>query len=180
MQRVPVFDLDGTLIDSDEALVAPFVALGIDRSRITFGHVLDEECDRLGIQVADYLAAYDDTAAQPFAGVTELLAGIGRWAVCSNKHALAGRAELDRLGWEPEVALFSDAFAGSKELGPVLDALALEPADILFVGDTAHDRRCAEAVGSPFAVAGWNRRATRAADDLVLERPGDLLAHLQT
>ncbi|MEY2591194.1 MAG: hypothetical protein QOJ67_3178, partial [Acidimicrobiaceae bacterium] len=30
---VPLFDLDGTLLDSDEALAAPFVALGVARER---------------------------------------------------------------------------------------------------------------------------------------------------
>ena len=46
---VPIFDLDGTLIDSDAALVAPFVALGVPREAVTFGHVLQDECDRLGL-----------------------------------------------------------------------------------------------------------------------------------
>ena len=60
-----VFDVDGTLLDSDEPLIAPFVHLGIDRADITFGHVLADECERLGISVAAYLDAYDVTASQP-------------------------------------------------------------------------------------------------------------------
>ncbi len=171
---IPVFDLDGTLVDSDEALVAPFVSLGVPREEITFGHVLADECERLGISLDAYLAAYDPQAAQPFPGVTELLDDIGRWAVCSNKHPTSGRAELARLGWTPELALFSDAFDGPKQLGPVLDRLALDPSHVVFIGDTAHDRTCVRMAGARFALAGWNPRAVAEPGDLVLSHPRDL------
>ncbi|MCU1452132.1 MAG: gph, partial [Acidimicrobiales bacterium] len=146
---IGVFDLDGTLLDTDEALVGTFVALGVRREEITFGHVLDEECARFGLSVEDYVTRYDADLAQPFPGVAELVAGLDRWGVCSNKHPTSGRAELDRLGWRPDVALFADAFGGPKRLQPVLDALGVPAAAVVFVGDTAHDRACAAAVGCP-------------------------------
>jgi HAD superfamily hydrolase (TIGR01549 family) len=158
-RRIPLFDLDGTLIDSDEALAAPFVALGVDRADVTFGHVLADECLRLGISVDDYLSHYDEAAAKPFPGVEDLLAGLERWAVCSNKHPRSGRAELERLGWRPDASFFADAFDGPKRLEPVLHALELDAGSVLFVGDTAHDRACADAVGCPFVLAAWNPRA---------------------
>jgi HAD superfamily hydrolase (TIGR01549 family) len=173
--RLAVFDLDGTLVDSDAALVAPFVALGVDPAAVTFGHVLADECARLGISVDAYLDHYDSDAVQPFAGVTELLARIDRWVVCSNKHPGAGRAELDRLGWQPDLALFSDAFDGPKRLEPVLDVLGLTADQIVFVGDTAHDRRCATDVGAVFGLAGWNPRSVPEPGDVVLGRPIEVL-----
>ncbi|CAN5854217.1 N-acetylmuramic acid 6-phosphate phosphatase MupP [soil metagenome] len=176
--RLVVFDLDGTLLDSDEALVAPFVALGVARDRVTFGHVVAEECTRLGLDIDAYIDRYDPSAAQPFPGVVELLAGIGRWAVCSNKHPRSGRAELARLGWEPEAALFADAFDGPKALEPVLSALAVKPAEVVFVGDTSHDRACAQATGVPFILAGWNPRAAPAPGDLVAAHPTEVSAFL--
>ena len=178
MTLIPVFDLDGTLIDSDDALAAPFVLLGVDRADVTFGHVLEHECARLGIDVADYLAAYDDRAAQPFPGVAALVAGLDRWAVCSNKHSEAGYAELARLGWRPEVALFNDAFDGPKHLAPVLDALGLSAEEVVFVGDTAHDRSCAQAAGVRFGLAAWNPRSRPQPGDVVLSHPGEVLALL--
>jgi phosphoglycolate phosphatase-like HAD superfamily hydrolase len=170
-----VFDLDGTLLDSDAALVAPFVALGVPEEQITFGHTLADECARLRITVDDYLARYDTDLALPFAGVEDLVAQLDRWAVCSNKHPLGGNAELARLGWAPDVAMFADSFDGPKRLGPVLDAIGAQPRDVIFIGDTDHDRRCAQEVGCAFALAGWNPRASAVAGDRVLARPLDLL-----
>ena len=178
MPVVPVFDLDGTLLDSDAALAAPFVALGVPADQITFGHTLAVECDRLGLEVDAYLAHYDDQLALPFAGVEELIAQLDRWALCSNKHQLAGKAEVGRLGWQPDVAMFADSFDGPKQLAPVLDAIGARPQDVIFVGDTDHDRCCARDVGCDFALAGWNPRASAAVGDLVLARPVDLLRYL--
>ncbi len=129
---------------------------------ITYGHVLADECGRFGLSVADYLAHYDVTSARPFAGVEELVAGLHRWGVCSNKDGRSGRAELARLGWTPDVARFADDFdGGPKRLAPVLDALDLrapDRSDIVYVGDTAHDRTAARDAGVAFALAAWNPR----------------------
>jgi HAD superfamily hydrolase (TIGR01549 family) len=171
-----LFDLDGTLVDSEEALRAPFVALGVDPATIPIGLPLVEACRLAGITTDDYLAHYDDTAAHPFPGVDEVLRRLDRWAVCSNKDRASGRRELARLGWSPTVALFSDDFDGApKQLAPVLLALELGADDVAFVGDTAHDRSCAAAAGVRFALAGWNPRAVAEPGDHVLRRPADVL-----
>jgi HAD superfamily hydrolase (TIGR01549 family) len=173
--RIPIFDLDGTLVDSDEALAAAFVALGVPREEVTFGHVLADECARLGVDVQEYLDHYDPSAVGPFPDVVELLAQLPRWAICSNKRPESGLAELERLGWEPDVALFSNAFDGPKSLGPVLDAMGLDPDHAVFVGDTDHDRSIAREAGVLFGLAGWNARATPQPGDIVLAQPSDVL-----
>jgi phosphoglycolate phosphatase len=175
---VPLFDFDGTLVDSDVALTAPWHVLGVDPALVPLGMPLVEACARAGVSVDEYLAHYDASATLPFAGVPELIAGLERWGLASNKERTSGRRELERLGWTPEAAMFSDDFGGrEKELRPLLEVMGLEPDEALFVGDTHHDRACARAVGVRFALAGWNARARGAADpdDLVLDRPLDLL-----
>jgi HAD superfamily hydrolase (TIGR01549 family) len=172
---VAVCDLDGTLIDSDATLVAPFIALGVRLEDIGRGLPAEEECARHGIAIDEFVAAYDTEVAQPYPGVTELVERLGRWAVCSNKHQDSGRAELARLDWRPEVALFTDAFDGPKTLGPVLEALGVTAADVVFLGDTTHDRACAKEAGARFALASWNPKAEAADGDVVLERPEQLL-----
>lgn len=177
--RIPLFDFDGTLVDSDVALTAPFHALGVEPQRIPpLGLPLAEACDWAGISVTAYLAHYDPSAAAPFDGVADLVAQLERWGLASNKDRSSGRQELRRLGWAPEVALFSDDFdSAGKRLGPVLSALALEPDSAVYVGDTDHDRACAADVGVPFALAGWNARARAGAQpgDIVLTRPAQVL-----
>lgn len=172
---IAIFDLDGTLIDSDEALVQPFLALGVARDAITFGHVLGDECERLGISVDAYVAGYDTEVVQPYDGVEAMLAELGRWGIASNKHREAGQAELARLGWKPEVALFTDAFGGPKLLGPVLAAMDVAAERVVYIGDTAHDRRVAAEAGVPFGLAAWNPRAEPAPGDVVLQTPADVL-----
>ena len=178
---VVVFDLDGTLLDSDAALAAPYVALGVPAGEVTFGHVVADECRRLGLSLSAYLERYDVTAAQPFPGVDAVIGALGRWAVCSNKVRSCAVAELERLGWSPDVAFFAEDFGGGpKRLDPVLSAMGVdvgERADVVFVGDSHHDRTCASDAGVRFALAAWNPRAAAIAEDgdLVLERPADLL-----
>jgi phosphoglycolate phosphatase-like HAD superfamily hydrolase len=155
--------------------VAPFVALGVRAEDVKFGALLGDECARLGVAVEDYLERYDGAAAVPFDGVDAMVAQLDRWAVCSNKHASSGRTELARLGWKPETALFSDAFDGPKQLAPVLAALETNADNVVFVGDTDHDRRCAQAIGCQFALASWNPRARAASSDIVLRTPSELL-----
>lgn len=179
-RRIPLFDFDGTLVDSDAALLAPYTALGIDPAdHPPLGLPLGEACDRIGVTVAAYLKLYDPTAVQPFAGVVDLLAGLDRWGLASNKERTSGNRELARLGWQPTVALFTDDFhGGPKQLGPLLGAMALEPGGAVYIGDTAHDRHCAREAGVSFALAGWNPRTAARPGDVVLATPTDLLALL--
>lgn len=173
-RRIAICDLDGTLLDSDAALAAAFTTLGVPATEITFGHVLADECERWGITVEQYLDAYDPAAARPFVGVEELVAGFDVWAICSNKHPNSGHAELDRLGWQPTVAMFADAFDGPKRPGPVLQALGIDATEALFVGDTDHDRSAARDAGLGFVLAGWNPRTTVRPGDLVARTPSDV------
>jgi phosphoglycolate phosphatase-like HAD superfamily hydrolase len=180
----PLFDFDGTLVDSDAALIAPFLALGLTHDELPpLGLPLADACASVGITVEAYVERYDHDAAQPFPGAAELLAGLPRWGLASNKQRAGGHRELARLGWTPAAALFSDDFGGAeKQLAPLLEILALAPSDAVYIGDTAHDRACAGVAGVPFALAGWNPRARAGAQpgDHVLDQPADVLDLLRS
>lgn len=184
-----ICDLDGTLLDSDAALAGAFIALGVPSEQITFGHVVADECERLGLSLSAYLDAYDETAAQPFPGVEEVIrqltksseneSSATRFSICSNKHPRSGFAELARLQWRPAMVAFADSFSGPKTPKPILEQLQLPLDQVLFLGDTEHDRQCAQQAGIAFALAAWNQRASAQADDIVLTTPQQLLTYLQ-
>lgn len=175
-----VFDLDGTLVDSDEALRAAFAANGIDPTGIEMGLPVEEACLQAGVAMEDYVEAYDTDAVEPYPGVGEMLASLPRWAVLSNKHPDSAIAELDRLGWVPEVLMCADTFAWDhKSLVPMLDALGMEPHQVAMVGDSAGDQRCATEIDGRFVWAGWNTRVQVASPDgEVAATPADLLVRL--
>lgn len=174
---IAIFDLDGTLIDSDEALVLPFLQLGLRREEITFGHPVEEYCRMKGLSIEDYVNAYDTTSVQPFDGAEDLVSKLDRWAICSNKYNDSGWAELSRLGWEPELALFSRDFGGAeKSLVPVLERLGVGAGRAIYVGDSATDAAVAQEAGVDFVWAGWNPRTAAATPDgTILAHPLDLL-----
>lgn len=175
-----MFDFDGTLVDSDEALLEPFDRLGIARSEVVMGSAVAEECERLGVALREYVDAYDTEVVEPYEGIEEMLARIPRWAVLSNKHPESATAELRRLGWEPEALMCADAFGWAhKSLVPMLDLLGLEPHEVVMVGDSAGDVRCAEEVDCRFVWAGWNPRVTQGAPrGEVARSPAALLSAL--
>jgi HAD superfamily hydrolase (TIGR01549 family) len=159
-----VFDFDGTLVDSDEALLVPFERLGVDRQEVIMGSAVAEECERLGVPMEAYVANYDVQAVRPFDGVQGMLDAVGRWAIVSNKHPHSAGAELARLGWRPELVLCADAFGWAhKSLRPLLRQVELTPDEVVLVGDSEGDLRCAAEVGCRFIWAGWNPRVARAA-----------------
>ena len=172
-----IFDFDGTLVDSDAALVRPFIVLGVPPDEISFGHAIGEECARLEISLDRYVELYDESTVQPFPGVADVVAQLDRWAISSNKHPVSGQAELDRLGWHPDVALFADHFDWAhKSIAPVLERMGLRAADVVMVGDSHGDVHCADEVGCAFVWAGWNPRVAGARPaGRVLSQPGELL-----
>jgi phosphoglycolate phosphatase-like HAD superfamily hydrolase len=109
--------------------------------------------------------------------VADVVPRLGRWALCSNKHPRSASAELARLGWSPELAVFSDHFDWRhKELGPVLELMGLRAEQVAMVGDSGGDAHCAAQVGCDMVWAGWNPRVAAAdPDGIVLRRPEQLL-----
>ena len=86
-------------------------------------------------------------------------------------------------GLWPETRYYVAHYTGELPVGGMTlrsQILALGADDIIFVGDTDHDRRAAEAVGCRFVWAGWNPRVVPTDDSEVARRPRDVVSPAET
>jgi len=86
---------------------------------------------------------------------------------------------------EPDLVVTRDLVEQQKpapdSLLYLMEKSGLQPADILFIGDSDADKLCAEAAGVPFAWAGWGFHAepeSRQAADLCFDTLAELLQYL--
>lgn len=162
-----VFDLDGTLVDSFDA-----IADGVNHARLSFGlprlpvetvrskvgrgaatllaETVGEDRVEVGLRLfrARYAEIYLE-ATSPLPGVSETLGDLRarglRLAVASNKPGPFTEGLVRRFGWDRFVhAVESPETAGAAKPDPAmirraLQALEAEPADSLYVGDMPLD-----------------------------------------
>ena len=204
MIKAVVFDLDGTLLDT-----IPDIAGSLNRGLAACGLPVHpvRVCEKFvggGIReavrkaapentppevlekvLAVYLADYPNHCADTthcYPGIPELLAGLENaglaLGVLSIKTFLPdvpfccvfGRVDGRPLKPDPAAA------------GPVLEALALAPEEIAYVGDSGTDMQFAHAAGMTAAAAPWGYRSrtelVEMGADLVPDSPKELLTLL--
>lgn len=189
MSRISVlFDLDGTLVDSDqdladaanvarEALGLPPLAVDEVIKKVGYGlgylikNTLPEEYhDRLDVARAHFMAYYGEhllvhTTPKPLATKT-LEALHGQVGLVTNKPGAFVQKILDGLGWTSH---FGAIIAGDtmpngarKPSGlPLIEALNRlgTPASGVMVGDTEADLNAAKDANLPFWCVSWGRAA---------------------
>ncbi|MGC8722261.1 MAG: HAD family hydrolase [Acidobacteriota bacterium] len=189
-----IFDLDGTLVDSQgdilRAYEAAFNALGVplpprERLLSTIGTRL-EECfaqllgdPAMGPEGARHFRAWyevhclDNT--RPFAGVDaslRSLAGEVPMAVCTMKKGPYARKVVAGLGWEKlfdEVLGAEEGFPAKPDPAMLLELcrrLGTAPGETAFVGDTRLDGLTALAARCPFHFAAWGYGGLSSLDGL--------------
>ena len=183
--RAVLFDLDGTLIDSERLILASYrhtmrEHLGHvppeDTWKATIGQPLvvqmkmfadreDQVSAMIGTYVEHNLANHDDYVS-PFPGVRPLVEAIRRSGrvlgiVTSKKrratHMGLARCDLPRE-WFAAIVTADDVERYKPEPEPVLEALdrlEISGSEALFVGDSTHDMRCGRAAGVLTAAALW-------------------------
>lgn len=205
--RAVVFDLDGTLIDSydaiHEALSTVLRSFGQapvsrDQVRRMVGHGLESLIERSvgAVNVAEGVELFRERYAEVGLEMTALLPGAEHvvrelskggvaMAIASNKPSNLSRHLLDGLG----IGARFDEIVGP-DLGyppkpdpamvlEVLESMAVEASETLFVGDMPIDVETARAAGMPVAVlptGSSSRRDLEAAKpDYLLERLAEVL-----
>lgn len=180
MQAV-LFDLDGTLIDSEAQMLAALrSALSACGYELTPAEIGDFAGAPLHPYLARLLGVGSDEAeriyqtyrriyldecvprTQPLPGVRSLLEALRgqgvALAIVTTKMEIVARAVIEAVGWSDLFAVIAgqDSAARPKPApDPALHVLArlgMRPEDAAFVGDTDNDVLCALAAGMPFVV----------------------------
>jgi phosphoglycolate phosphatase len=202
--RAIIFDLDGTLLDTKEDILAAFAkafaGLGLPmppsesliavigrRLEDCFAAFLDGDAARSaeGARLfRSWYAGHYRDRTRPYPGVQEALQALARklpLAVCTMKKGPYARELVDSFGWSP---LFR-CVLGSEEgfppkpdpgmLEEVCRRLAVEPGQALYVGDTSLDALMARRAGAPFAFAAYGYGSLGGQPALrLLSSPGEL------
>ena len=189
--RVALFDLDGTLADSD-----PLIAAAVVESCAQFGYrvtpqevlpcigppmvVMLQQLLSIGPEQAqtigrDYRDRYLDrfvARTPPLPGATALLDGLRArgvpLAVVTNKYEDAAHALVDALGWERRfdvVVGLDTAGRGKPAPDPVLHALRAlhaRPDEAVFAGDSPADMGAGRAAGTRAVIGRAGRIAAAA------------------
>jgi len=177
-----LFDLDGTLINTNELIFQSFeyaldtilhTSVSRERLTLTFGQPLQQIMDELGgaqsdllrQAFVDYTLAHEDQITL-FPGVEETLCqlkalNIGTALVTSRLYPGAKR-DLDLF----HLAHYFDAFItpeSTQQHKPhpepaqkALEALQLLPQQAIFVGDSSHDLQCGKAAGCKTAAVRYS------------------------
>lgn len=197
-----VFDVDGTLIDTEEAIVyslqetlltvsgkrMPLVeltfALGITGEDALKRLEIDDIPATMDIWVRN-LRKYADTMVA-FHGIKELLEellqqGYELGIITSRVKEEFGD-DLEHAGmldYFTTIVCADDTTEHKPTPAPLLKYMELTGVDcsrILYIGDSEYDSGCAEGAGVDFALAGWGSHGRDIRATYYLERPEDLLA----
>jgi len=206
--RSVIFDLDGTLVDSlddigaalnhvlaaralpthDREAIESFIG---DGARMLVRRAIPDDADEDAL-LAAFRARYLEhliVHTRAYDGVEALLDALGArgvpMAVLSNKpHDMTVRVVAEVLGGDRFVRVVGQRDGVPRKPDPTaaLELAALLPAPTVFVGDTPVDVETARAAGLRPIGVGWGMRDPRslrdAGADVILERPGDLVAIL--
>ena len=182
--KAVIFDIDGTLVDSTQAIHDALQMVAVDIR----GYRLTPEEMELGLSLpapqalaAVGLPSNDEIVdlwldheyelwgdeVGPFAGVEELLdtlasQGIVMGAVTSetSDEMCRGFARFAMKQHMKEIVTADDTERHKPDPDPLLaclERLNIEPSQALYVGDSVADGRCAEAAGADFVLACWRQ-----------------------
>ena len=180
-ERVVVFDLDGTLIDSSKALLAAHDVAWRDAGRLRppDGAILDliglplidtmkrldPGCDAATL-AASYADAYTTTSAAHevlFPGMLELLERPFRAAVATGKSQRGADRAVAHHGLTArfEVVFGGDAVPRPKPNPDLLHAIMRETdsTNLLMIGDTTYDLEMAHVAGVPAVGVSWGHHS---------------------
>jgi len=213
MYRLIIFDVDGTLIDTENAVTESYqYAIAEEFGRrftgeelsVAYGIPTTQAMERLGIRdIEKALKRYFENlfkafaeSVGPFPGVAELLVQVENLKLrCGivtsrNRSEVSNDPSLQKLiKYFQYIVCVEDTEKHKPEAEPILklvewagrDVPELKLSEVLYLGDTYYDYRCARNAGVAFALAAWGARRTNGIEaDYVLGKPVELLSLLKS
>lgn len=205
MYKNIVFDIDGTIVDTERACV---IALQMLAKTRLGREVSDDEClfsigipgstvlPQLGIEYNDDTMAEWNGYYAGLIGETEIFEGIPALLETLKQRGLrlglVSSRSHEEMDFDPnmqklcgyfEVAVLAD---DTQEHKPTpmpmlhcLKAMGAKPEETLYIGDTVYDWQCANSAGVDFALAVWGAPTTQGIGaQYLLNTPEELLAIL--
>ncbi len=199
-----VFDIDGTLIDSENAILRSLQEVllrvtgkqyAFDELSFALGITGEDALERLHIEnVTDVMRMWleilrrHDGMISIYEGIETLLqylSGKGyRLGIVSSKTRDMYDNDFARFGISHyfDISVCSDDTEGHKPTAdPLLKYMEWAGAkrhEVLYVGDSVHDSQCAENAGVDFALAVWGSHTETTRAEYLLKQPSELTAIL--
>lgn len=204
MAKLVIFDVDGTMTDTEEVVLKSYQYAICDEFgrqfskeelSVAYGIPTLQAMERLGVKDIDnacdrYFAslfrAYAD-GVRLFDGITQLLKELKkRDIVCGivtsrDRNEVANDVALQALmKYFDHVICSDDTEKHKPDAEPVnklLELADMDASEVIYLGDTYYDYMCAKNAGVKFALASWGARPDeKVKEDYLLEKPDDLLA----
>ena len=197
-----VFDIDGTLIDTEYAVLHSLQKtikalsgkeIPCSKLRFALGITGTDALKQLDIKDIPYaLRLWDKnmcgyaTTVKVFDGITELLENLLKsncnMGIVTSKTKEEFENDFYPFGishYFKTITCADDTQEHKPNAAPLLKYLEISKADrrqILYIGDSEYDSMCAENAGVDFALATWGNYNKNIKTDYFLERPTDVLS----
>jgi len=197
-----VFDVDGTLIDTEHAVlhslqetIRTVTGNTIELRKLTFalGITGEDALEKLNITDVPFTLAlwdrnmkkYSDTVCI-FAGIIEVLDNLAQSGyqsgIVTSKTKVEFEHDFNRFGinkYFGTIICADDTAEHKPSPAPLLKYMRISKTnnqELLYIGDSAYDMKCAKNANIDFALAGWGAFSREIKADYCLEKPSDLLS----
>jgi len=199
-----IFDIDGTLLNTTEALLRSLQAaletvtgrpFDRDSLGIYMGITGEDTLEQIGVtDVQGTLRLWEDRLAEEawrttvFDGIPELLLALYQRGYHLGMVTSKDQKELD-MDWDriPQNQLFELIVNAddTKEHKPspepllkYLEKAGIAPEEAVYIGDSQHDMLCAQKAGVDFVLAGWGAYNRNLDVKIIIDQPDELLKYL--